>query len=71
MIAVRCNPDGVAVTGQAAINLFVACGGDAYPFRPYYGASTITRLENKASSIYHALQVSARKSVGSLSLSVA
>jgi hypothetical protein len=65
------TPSGVAVTGQAAINLFVACGGDANPFRPYYGASTITRLENKASSTYHALQVSARKSVGALSLSVA
>ena len=62
------TPSGVAVTGQAAINLSVACGGDANPFRPFYGLSTITRLENKASSTYHALQVSARKSVGALSL---
>jgi Carboxypeptidase regulatory-like domain len=65
------TPSGAAITGQAAINLFIACGGDPNPFRPFYGVSTITRLENKASSIYHALQVSARKSVGSLSLTAA
>ncbi len=65
------TPSGAAITGQAAINLFVACGGDPNPFRPFYGISTITRLENKASSIYHALQVSARKSVGALSLTAA
>jgi hypothetical protein len=65
------TPSGVPVVGQAAINLSVACGNDANPFRPFYGLSTITLLENKASSIYHALQVSARKSVGSLSLSLA
>ena len=39
------------------------------PYRPFYGISTITRLENQASSNYHALQVSARKSVGALNLS--
>ena len=33
--------------------------------------ATITRLENHASSIYHALQVSGRKNVGSLSLTAA
>jgi len=65
------TPSGVAITGQAAINLSVACGGDANPFRPFYGISTITRLENIASSNYNALQVSARKSVGALSLSLA
>jgi len=65
------TPSGVAVTGQAAINLQVACGNDANPFRPFYGMSTITRLENKSSSTYHALQIAARKSVGSLSLTAA
>jgi len=58
-------------TGGWAQNLAVACGGNADPYRPYYGVSTITRLENKASSIYHALQVSARKSVGALNLTAA
>jgi len=65
------TPSGAAITGQAAINLSVACGTDPNPFRPFYGVAAITRLENKASSIYHALQVSGRKSVGALSLSVA
>jgi hypothetical protein len=57
--------------GGWATNLAVACGNDADPYRPYYGVSTITRLEDKASSSYNALQVSARKSVGALSLSLA
>jgi hypothetical protein len=65
------TPSGVAVTGQAAINLSVACGADANPFRPFYGLSTITQLENKASSTYHALQVAARRSIGALSLTAA
>jgi hypothetical protein len=63
--------NGETITGQPAINLQTACGNDANPYRPFAGISTITLLENKASSIYHALQVSARKSVGSLSLSLA
>jgi hypothetical protein len=54
-----------------AENLAVACGNDADPYRPYYGVSTITRLENKASSNYNALQVAARKSVGALNLALA
>jgi hypothetical protein len=53
-----------------AVNLGVAgCGVIADYFRPFHGVSTITRLENMASSTYHALQVSARRSVGALSLS--
>jgi hypothetical protein len=59
------------MTGGWATNLAVACGNDANPYRPFLGVSTITRLENKASSTYHALQVSARKSVGALSLTAA
>jgi hypothetical protein len=65
------TPSGVDVTGQAAINLQVACGADANPFRPYYGLSTITRLEPKASSSYHALQVAARRTFGGLILNAA
>ncbi len=63
--------NGQTITGQPAINLQTACGNDANPYRPFLGISTITRLENKASSTYHALQVSARKTVGALSLSLA
>ncbi len=65
------TPSGVAITGQAAINLAVACGADPNPFRPYYGLSTITRLQNASSSSYNALQISARKSIGGLSLDAA
>jgi hypothetical protein len=63
--------NGQTITGQAAINLQTACANDANPYRPYYGIGTITRLESKASSTYHALQISARKSVGALSLTAA
>ncbi|MGC2476503.1 MAG: carboxypeptidase regulatory-like domain-containing protein [Candidatus Sulfotelmatobacter sp.] len=63
------TPSGVAVTGQAAINLSVACGTNADFFRPFLGDHTITRLENQANSNYNALQVSGRRTVGSLNLS--
>jgi len=63
--------NGVAVSGQVAQNLSVACGNSADPFRPFLGFSDIRRLENESSSIYHALQGSLRKTVGSLQLSVA
>jgi hypothetical protein len=63
--------NGTTITGQPAINLQTACGNDPNPYRQFQGIANITRLENKASSIYHAFQVSARKSVGALSLSLA
>lgn len=62
--------NGTPVVGQVANNLAVACGADPDPFRPYLGFSDIRRLENESSSIYHALQVSLRKTVGSLQLSM-
>ena len=55
-------------TGGWANNLAVACGNSADPYRPLSGIHTITRLENQANSTYNALQISARKSVGSLNL---
>jgi len=60
---------GVPITGQAAINLSVACGGSADPLRHYLGFSDIASLEDAASSNYHALQMSLRRTVGSLQLS--
>jgi hypothetical protein len=63
--------NGNVITGQAAINLQTACANDPNPYRPFYGIGTITRLENHASSIYHALQFSGRRTVGALSLNVA
>jgi len=63
--------NGTPVTGQAAINLGVACGNNANPFRPQVGFGDITRLEDQANSNYNALQVTARRTVGDLTLSVA
>jgi hypothetical protein len=63
--------NGKTITGQTAYNLQTACGNDADPYRPYYGISTITRLTDQASSNYNALQVSARKTIGALNLSLA
>lgn len=67
------TPSGVPVTGQALINLNVACGNNATndPFRPFVGFSDITGLENVANSVYNALQVSVRRSKGPLVLDVA
>ena len=60
-----------AQTGGWATNLAVACGNDADFYRPFQGIGTITRLENKASSNYNALQASGRKSIGKLNLTAA
>jgi hypothetical protein len=55
-----------------AVNVGIAnCSVNPDPFRPFPGYGDIAHLEYKASSIYHALQTSLRRSVGSLQLSVA
>jgi len=75
-----CTPDssgnfftssGTPITGQALINLGVACGGNPDPLRPLLGFGNITRLEDTANSIYHALQATAQRTVGDLTLSAA
>jgi hypothetical protein len=74
MTANDCNTglvNGAAPTGQAAINFNVACGGDPDLFRPYQGVSSITSLEEGANSIYNALQVSVKRTVGRLNFSLA
>ncbi len=68
------NPDGIPTDqtpGTAGVNMYVACGNDPDFFRPFPGFSDIRRLDNGASSIYHALQASLRKTVGALQFSVA
>ena len=62
---------GAPVTGAAAVNLFVACGGSPLALRPYLGYGTITSLQDAANSIYHSLQASAQRTVGDLTLSAA
>ena len=53
-------------------NLTTACGGDPNPYRPnYLGYGTITYITPSANSNYNALQVSARRTQGRLSLSLA
>ncbi len=64
--------NGVPLSGQALNNLNVACGNvPANALRPYSGFGTITGLEDQANSSYNALQVSARRNVGRLTLSLA
>jgi hypothetical protein len=65
------TPSGVAVTGQAAINLGIACGNDANPSRPFVGFGTLEFLETQANSSYHALQASVRRTLGALTLNAA
>src|SRR5438094_2236931 len=63
--------NGTPVSGQAATDLGVACGNDPNPSRPFLGYSDITKLEDQANSVYHALQATARRTVGDLTLSLA
>jgi len=65
------TPSGVPITGQALINLNVACGADPNPSRPYFGVGSITQLQNAASSTYNAFQFSARRNVGALQINLA
>ena len=61
-------------TGKATgpvVNLGVACGANADPFRTYQGYGTINHLEDKASSNYNALQMAVRRAVGGLELNFA
>ncbi len=63
--------NGIAPTGQAAVNFGVACSSDPNPNRPYYGFGSITSLEDQANSNYNSLQVSVRRYVGRVNFSVA
>jgi len=63
--------NGNPVTGQAAVNLAVACGGNQDLFRRYPGYGDIAHLEFASSSVYHALQSSIRRNFGGLQLSAA
>src|SRR5258708_16905430 len=64
---------GVPVTGQALVNLNVACGNvNVDTARTNFpGYSNINTLRDAADSIYNSLQVSANRTVGALTLSMA
>jgi len=63
--------NGTPVGTQAATNLGVACGNDPNPSRPLLGFGNITRLEDQANSIYHAMQATVRRTLGDLTMSLA
>jgi hypothetical protein len=65
------GPNGLAVSGQAAVDLGIACGNNPDPYRPYIGYGNITFLESQANSDYNSLQVYARKAVGPVNFSLA
>jgi hypothetical protein len=58
-------------TNPALTNLFIACGNDADPFRPFVGFGTLEFLETQANSSYNALQASVRRTLGSLVVNAA
>ncbi len=63
--------NGHTITGSWANNLAVACGNDPDPYRPFLGIGSITRKDDTASSIYHALEASLRHNIGGLQLTAA
>ena len=66
------TPSGVPVTGQALVNLQIACGANPDPFRTNFpGVGSVSGLREQASSSYNALEASVRRNVGGLQLSLA
>ena len=65
------NPQTGLATGPAVNVGVAACGANPDPFRPYPGYTSITDLQNAASSNYNALQVSARRNLGQIQLTFA
>jgi hypothetical protein len=63
------TPGGVP--SGAAVNLYVACGNNPDPFRPFAGIGTITRKDQTGSSNYNALEASLRHNIGGLELNAA
>jgi len=76
------STQNIPVSGQAGINLAVACGGATAVttggsvdipngVRPFLGYGDLGLVENEANSNYNALQVSLRRNTGPLILSLA
>jgi hypothetical protein len=65
-------PDGTPITGQALINLNVACGNsNPDAIRPYLGYDSIYGIIGGANSSYNALQVSGRRNAKGLEVTLA
>jgi hypothetical protein len=65
------TPSNVPITGQAAVNFAVACGGDPNPNRPFLGFGAINGVQYVANSNYNSLQVSVRRAIAPMILSLA
>ena len=66
--------NGASVSGQAALNLAVACGtvlSNAAVRTAFPGYNNINTLRDAANSTYHSLQVGLQRTVGSLTTSIA
>jgi hypothetical protein len=63
--------NGQPINSDAAIRLYIACGFDADPFRPYVGTSGINNVTNSAQSVYNAIQVGVTRYFGRLNGSLA
>jgi hypothetical protein len=66
------TPSGVPITGSALDHLNVACGtvpATQSPLLPFPGYANISRIQDTASSTYHALQMSLRRTAGKLQVS--
>jgi carboxypeptidase family protein len=64
--------NGTPVPSAALNNLFVACGNSANLVRTNFpGVGTVPNLQDGANSIYNALQVSANRTIGDLTVSLA
>jgi hypothetical protein len=70
-IPYRAAKTSSGVASGAAVNLFVACGNNANPFRPYAGIGDIQRKDQTGSSNYHALEGTVRHNIGGLELNAA
>ncbi len=66
--------NGVPVSGQVALNLAVACGtvtSTAAVRTAFPGYNNINFLRDAANSVYHSLQITANRTLGDLTLSLA
>jgi hypothetical protein len=66
------NGTVLTASSPGLVNLFVACTSNPDPHRTnFHGYSNITNLRDTANSIYNALQVTGRRTVGDLTMSLA
>ena len=65
------STNAAGVPNGPGVNLFIACGNTADPFRPYAGIGGIERKDQSGASNYNALEASVRHNIGGLELNVA